>query len=368
MSVTKVSPGVWLIKVSVRVPGADNPVKKRERFSGTKVEAECRESDIICQLKAGGSLAYTKNISTFAEAAELYKVKLQAQGRLSKHHLQKIDFVVRAFGRLPLEAVPEQFEAWRRHLANTPAPNGRMRSAATLNRPVEIVRAVFNHLVALDEIPKNPITAVRFPKYKEKARDRYLTGEERSRLLLAVKRRRPEMLPLVTYMLLVPCRVSELTTAKREQYNAFTNTIYIPDSKAGIPIHKPVPDCMVEYFRTIPADCPWLFYWADPQGRYRRFANFRRAWADALKIAGLSNLRVHDLRHIAVTDLYEAGNSEMAIMSAAGWKTNMMKTYYHMDGLSTAQRVMFKGGGKAGGEAGRDGEIEGGLGVLTKGA
>jgi len=160
--------------------------------------------------------------------------------------------------------------------------------------------------------------------------------------LEAVQSRRPEMLPLIRFMLLVPCRISELTTAKREQYNPFTNTIYIPDSKAGIPINKPVPEEMTGYFRSIPPDCPWLFYWTDKSGKYHPFASIRRAWMDSLKLAGLSNFRVHDLRHISATDLYEIGNPERRIMDIAGWKTPMLSKYRHKDSLRSAQRIVFK--------------------------
>jgi integrase len=347
MSITKIKPNVWQIKVSARVPGKDYPVKYREQFCGTKTEAEYRKAEIVRQLKSSSSLTPTKNIRTFDEAIELYLVKLRATGRLSKHHQNKIELIRREFGHLPLEAVPEHFETWLKRLANTPGRSGKLHAPATLNRQVEIVRAVFNHLVVLDELPKNPITPVRFPKRKEKARDRYLTLDERARLLNAIRRRRPEMLPLIQYMLLVPCRVSELTMARREQYNPFTNMVYIPDSKADIPIYKPVPEEMTEYFRNIPIDCPWLFYWKDSRGQYRPFVNRHRAWADALKMAGIENFRIHDLRHMAVTDLLNAGNDKHIIKSVAGWKTDMLTIYYHKDGLNDARKCVFQDTGRA---------------------
>jgi len=333
---------IWLIKVSVRVPGRTNPIKKQELFYGTKTEAECRQAEIIRQLKDCGSLTYLpKNARTFGEAVDLYLAKIRAQGKLSTGYNCKVVRLRREFGHLPVNKMPEYFEAWMKHLTRTPMRSGKMPSPATINRPVEIVRAVYNHLVAMEEMERNPITALRFPKRKEKPRDRYLTAEERARLVQAVYRRRPQMLPLIQYMLLVPCRVSELTTAKREQYNPFTNTVYIPDSKADIPINKPVPEGMTEYFRSIPPDCPWLFYWTDAQGKYRRFAAIRNSWLDCLRIAGLSNFRIHDLRHIASTDLYEMGNPERNIMDIAGWKTPMLSKYRHKDSLRSAQRMVF---------------------------
>jgi integrase len=61
-------------------------------------------------------------------------------------------------------------------------------------------------------------------------------------------------------MAAVPCRVGELIPARREQYSPFTGTIYIPDSKTGKPLNKPVLREMQEYFRNIPVESPWLFY------------------------------------------------------------------------------------------------------------
>jgi hypothetical protein len=42
-------------------------------------------------------------------------------------------------------------------------------------------------------------------------------------------------------------------------------------------------------------------------------------------------------------------------MSVAGWKTNMMRIYFHMDGMVAARQVVFKDGGKVG-PAGEEGQ------------
>jgi len=81
--------------------------------------------------------------------------------------------------------------------------------------------------------------------------------------------------------------------------------------------------------RTSYNDCPWLFYWVDEQGKYRQLITIRRSWQSCLKKAGLSDLRIHDLRHISATDLYEAGNPEREIMDIAGWRSPMLSHYRH---------------------------------------
>ena len=159
--------------------------------------------------------------------------------------------------------------------------------------------------------------------------------------LNAIEASAPYLLPFVRYSLLVPCRKSELVNLPREAYNAFTNTVYVPKSKAGIPIHKPVPDEMKKYFQGIPAGCPWLFYRQDGEGDFHPLGDPRKAFKSCLKAAGLENVRIHDLRHVAASDLCACGNSERAIMDIAGWKTPMLSTYWHKDSLKSAQTIQF---------------------------
>jgi integrase len=340
MALKKIGPNQWAIKVSVRVPGKPYPVSKSERFSGTKTEAEARKAEIIKLLRSDlSSCSLTHQaLKNLSDAISLYKEK---RGPFSPSHERKIDFLHRELGHINLVMLPDRFEAWLRVLRSTKARFRDGRSAASINRHIEIIQAVFGLLVKLERIERNPISKARFPKAEEKPRDRYLSQEERLRLFNAIREHRPFLLPIIEYMMLVPCRKSELTAARREQYNAFTNTVYIPDSKADIPIYKPVPESMKEYFRSIPADCPWLFYWQEKTGRYRQWGTLQKPWAFCLKKAKLSNVRIHDLRHCAASDLYEAGNPERMIMDIAGWKTPMLSNYRHKDTLKSAQAIRF---------------------------
>jgi len=345
MSIKKVGQSKWLIRVTMLDEVKGYPVCKQETINGNQADAKAREVELLRELK-GRSLTTAKSINTFSEAIDLYVTRLNALGRTSRSHCSLVAEVRNNFGHLPLSAVADRFTEWLKYYANTVAPKtGRMRRGASINRHISAVKAVFGVLVALELIDKNPITAARFPKHKESPRDRYLDDHERLRLFGSIKECFPEMLPIILYMFLVPCRVGELMMAKREQYNSFTGTIYIPDSKAGIPIHKPVPEEMREYFNSIPENCPWLFYWTDKKGNYRPWLTIRKPWQHCLKKAGFSNLRIHDLRHIAVTDLHAAGNSDRAIAKIAGWKSPaMMTTYWHYDGLRDAQKIEFKQG------------------------
>jgi integrase len=334
-------PNKWRINASAWDKVKGQAVGKQVTFTGTKSEATIREAELLKELKARCSLTTAQRTSTFEDLIRLYKHNIETRGRCSNNHANMVDLICRELGHLKIEGFAECFEGYRKRLICGTTVRGKPRKAASVNRYTSIVKAIFNHAVKLDILQKNPISSVRFPRLKETARDRYLNEEERLRLLNTIREHRPHILPIVRFMLLVPCRVSELTTAKREQYNPFTRTIYIPDSKAGVPIYKPVPEELLSYFNAIPSNCPWLFYWIDNTGKYRQIISPQRPWRFCLKTAGIENVRIHDLRHISATDLYAAGNPERAIMDVAGWKTPMLSTYRHKDSFRSAIGIKF---------------------------
>ena len=297
-----------------------------------------RQAELIKQTRNIARAARSLTISNFSVALKIYSEK---KSKESAPDLCRIEKLKSDLGHVSLEQFADRFESYLKVMKITKTCRGKFPSGATINRIVEMVRAVFNLLVALEHIDKNPITKVRFPKIEQKPRDRYLTQDERLRLLNTIREHRSYLLPYVEYNMAVPCRKGELVEALREQYNQITNTIYIPDSKAGIPIHKPVPDHLKEYFRTIPSECPYLFYRRDKDGKYHSLGDFRKSWKYCLKEAKLQNVRIHDLRHISATDLYEKGNPERVIMDIAGWKTPMLSTYRHKDSFRSAQSIQF---------------------------
>jgi integrase len=334
----------WCVVARVRVNG--KIIQRRHTFTGTKERARELLAEMKREIREGGGAECSlTSPQVFDELLTNYREK---RNKVLSQDISRIDRLSADLGKVQLNAFPDRFESYMRLFKNTPMvkyaktdKKGRLPSNATANRIIECVRAAFNLALALKLIKENPITKARFPKGKESPRDRYLNEEERARLLNVIEARRPYLLPFVRYSLLVPTRKSELTGLTREAYNAFTNTVYVPKSKAGIPIHKPVPEEMKDYFQGVPAGCPWLFYRQDKEGAFHPLGDCKKAFQSCVKAAGLQNVRIHDLRHVAASDLVMAGNSERAIMDIAGWKTPMLSTYWHKDSLRSAQNIKF---------------------------
>jgi len=348
MSVKNVGQNVWKVSVSKRVKWSPFPIKRKATVRGLKTDAKLKEAELLRELtepKDSSSLTAaasvttsTYNVVNFGDAVDLYTEKLKAEGKLSESTATKYEWIKNQLGHVPIEGIGEAVDGWRRNFMKTPTVKGTLRMPGTINRPVASVRAVCNYLVDLEILPKNPITKIRFPKLKETPRAVYLSDEERERLFDVITNGRYSyLLPIVQYLMIVPCRIGELMYAKKEQLQG--DTIFIPHSKNGESIYKPVPPSMVAYFNNIPEDCPYLFYRKMPRGYYRPLSNIQKTWIKVRELAGLPNLHLHDLRHISCTDMADGGCPERIIMGVAGWKTNMLNIYYHRQGKKSAQTV-----------------------------
>jgi integrase len=60
----------------------------------------------------------------------------------------------------------------------------------------------------------------------------------------------------------------------------------------------------------------------------RPMASWRTAWRNLRKAAGLPNLRFHDLRHHAITELAESQASDSTVMAIAGHVSPKMFAHY----------------------------------------
>lgn len=59
--------------------------------------------------------------------------------------------------------------------------------------------------------------------------------------------------------------------------------------------------------------------------------NFKRHWQPAVKAAGLTAFRFHDLRHTFASRLVARGVSSYIVQQAGGWRTaSMMQRYAHL--------------------------------------
>jgi integrase len=169
---------------------------------------------------------------------------------------------------------------------------------------------------------------------------------DQTNLLNVIDRKAPYLSALTRFALAVPVRRGEVLAMRTADVDLFNGCIR---SRQGtmkgsrMAATKPIPpDAIVQrHFRTLPADCEYVWY-REENGRHVRIASFRNAWLACTKEAGLRGFRFHDCRHVAVSRMLNAGTPAQVVAQIAGWtSTAMIKQYYKLDGAEALKLVRF---------------------------
>lgn len=150
------------------------------------------------------------------------------------------------------------------------------------------------------------------------ARERFLTAREADRLREAALLSRNTQLPhIVNLLLYTGCRVRELLDARWEHVNIDRRTWLIPTSKTGKPRHVPLSKPALDVIAALPRfeGCPYLIPNPDT---LQPFVSIKHAWQAARAIAGLHDLRIHDLRHSAASFMVNSGVDLFAVGKVLG--------------------------------------------------
>lgn len=190
---------------------------------------------------------------------------------------------------------------------------------ASVQRLLITMRHIFNRAIEWHPDWKltNPARSVPSLEINNK-KERYLSNEETEILMNAVKKSPNKVLPFIIGMLLLTgARRGEVLHAKWEDFDMKTLIWRIPMSKSGKARHVPISTGVINILETIPRirDCPYIF--ANPKTK-KPFVQPFCAWDSARKKAGLSDVRIHDLRHSFASFLVNAGKDLYVVQKILG--------------------------------------------------
>jgi len=179
----------------------------------------------------------------------------------------------------------------------------------------------------------NPVRQIRMPK-PGKPRQRRLEAGEEEALLQACRESGAHYLQ--TFVILAietGMRFGELAGVTWANVNLEKRTIYLPDTKNGSPRTVPLSTRALNAIQTQPRSIDGRLFLAKP-------GSIRSAFLIALTKAQatqhdsknfLRELRFHDLRHEAVTRLFEKGLNPIEVGMVSGHKTlSMLQRYTHL--------------------------------------
>lgn len=255
---------------------------------------------------------------------------------------------------------------------------------ATVDREIDILRAIFK--VAVDvwdySLVKNPMSAVRRPKYFNE-RDRRLVEDEETRLLAALasldlaratetvlkrmaeealdgeeftsasdRKRKlaavraqlraaaeaeadviPYLQAFLLFQLMTGARRSETLGLPWKYIDFAQGTAFIPRSKNGRPRKLSLRRDLLELLAALPRDTEMVF----PLG----VDYLVGAWNKACEMAGIENLHIHDLRHEAISRVAETGNFTIPdLQQFSGHQdVRMLMRYAHLCASRLAKKL-----------------------------
>lgn len=240
-------------------------------------------------------------------------------------------------GSLPLGSIKAATIAEiRDELATEKTRTGTLRTGSTINRRITALSAVMT--VCVKEygwLQKNPIPNVtRMPD--SKGRERFLSDDERRRLLVACDASTCAALgPVVRLALATGARKGELMSLEWQNVSLERRSVRFVDTKNGDNRTVPLAASAVEVLQAwkrgrLPVGVVF------PMGK----DGIDKPWREARAVAGLPDFRFHDLRHSAASYLAMSGASLMDIAAILGHKTlAMVKRYSHLSEQHTTAAV-----------------------------
>jgi len=270
-----------------------------------------------------------RQIPTLAELSERYLAFVRTSKKshdIDERYLRL--HLLPRFGKLHLDQLrQEDVVEWL---------NGKVREGyaqATVNR-WQVILSYMMRLAKQWKVPgseTNPLEGVR-QKDANNRKERYLSPAETQRLKRAVEDSPNPMLKyIVALLLLTGCRKRELLDAKWEEVNVDRKVWRIPTSKSGKPRHVPLSDEAIAVLNAVPrfGDCPYIV--PNPK-TLQPFTAFFNSWDSARRAARLPDVRVHDLRHSAASNLVNAGQSLYVVAKVLGHaQTRTTERYAHLD-------------------------------------
>ena len=279
----------------------------------------------------------TKSVPTFADFiadqympyVKSYKRSWDTDVSLLKNHL------LPRFGKRYMDEITRQ-DIVKMH-ADRKASGAAPGSA---NRLLIMMRYIFNLALKWEVagIKSNPCKGIPLMEENNKM-ERYLSVEEAERLYGAVCKSENAMLKFIVPMLILTgARKREVLDARWEDFDLGRRAWRIPISKSGKARHVPLSDGALALLATMPRtmDCKWAF--ANPETG-KPYVSIFYAWNTARKSVGLSDVRMHDLRHSFASLLINSGRTLYEVQHILGHtqvKTTQRYAHLSQDTLLAA--------------------------------
>ncbi|MBU2760585.1 tyrosine-type recombinase/integrase [Acidithiobacillus sulfurivorans] len=332
------SDGSTSYRVKIRLRG--QPVQSATFASLTKAKQWAVNTEAAIREGRYFQTAEAKR-HTLAEAIERYERERLGDMRAKEARKQHLGYWRAELGTLPLSDVtPAAVKQKLAQLADNPSERtGKPLSASTLNHYRQALASVLTEAVKNWEwLEASPMHKVG-KKAEPRGRVRYLSDDERARLLETCKQSsNPDLYLAILLALTTGGRQAETMGATWAQIDLNRATLQLEETKNGsrraLHLTAPVLELLKERAKVRRIDSGLLF---PSKVNPKQAVDLRQPWEKALQAAGIEGFHWHDMRHDFASMAAMNGASLPELAALLGHKTlAMVQRYAHLSPAHTA--------------------------------
>lgn len=259
---------------------------KARRYARVELAEVCKGIDVLQQkIDKRNAMRVSELASEYIESYS-EKYNKASTVKINKSYFKRI--ILPELGNRTVESITKKdINNLHTKLAKTPYQ---------ANRVLALLRKMFSFAEESEYRPLNSNPCAYVEKYKEYARERYLSAEEMLRLDKLLTKYEDKYYSAVTairLLLMTGCRKGEILTLKWEYIKDQLKLLALPDSKTGaknVPVSDAVINSLEETLRVNEYVCFGKKENACLVGLQKIWERFRAE-------IGLEDVRIHDLRH-----------------------------------------------------------------------
>jgi integrase len=194
----------------------------------------------------------------------------------------------------------------------------------------------------------NPLDGLKLRVVDNKRERRLLAGEEERLIQSASKCRNPYIVPVIMFALETAMRRGEILAIEFRYVDFERHSLVIPESKSGYSRVIPLTDRAIHILERMREAAVLKGVKKDnAKGTDRAFPTtplaLRLAWDRLTKRADLEDLNFHDLRHEAISRLFELGLTVPEVASISGHRTlAQLMRYSHANQEVVRRKLRFQ--------------------------
>jgi integrase len=246
--------------------------------------------------------------------------------------------IIPALGHRKLEEVTHaDIEQLHHRLKGTPAQ---------ANRAIAVLSKLFSWAIRHGQLPDRINPCRGLERYKERSRNRFLSEVELAGLGLALERGvssgrlSPWAAAAVRLLLFTGARLNEILSLRWDYVDLDNGLLRLPDSKTGakvIVLNGPARAVLAEIPRR--SDNPYVLP-GNKDGQHR--VDLKKPWQLVCNLAGVTGVRLHDLRHTNAALGVASGLSLPLIGGLLGHKQTPRRNATHTSMTIRSERQLRK--------------------------